>query len=65
MIIQVLANDSDVDEDTLSVGSVGTASHGTVVISGGGTTVTYTPEAWLHRIRQLQLCSQRRAGRQQ
>ena len=43
--IPVLANDSDVDTDTLSVSEVGTAAHGTAVISGGGTTVTYTPAA--------------------
>jgi hypothetical protein len=41
--IPVLANDTDVDLDTLSIQSVSTASHGTVTI--GGATVTYTPDA--------------------
>jgi hypothetical protein len=41
--VDVLANDTDVDGDTLSVLSVGTASIGTVQLSGG--VVTYTPDA--------------------
>ena len=40
--INVLANDTDPDGDTLSVSSVGTASNGTVTDNGDGT-VTYTP----------------------
>jgi hypothetical protein len=39
--IAVLANDSDADNDTLSISAVGTATKGTVVISG--TSVIYTP----------------------
>ena len=42
-LIDVLANDSDIDDDPLSVASVGSASHGTVVIEGGQ--VRYTPAA--------------------
>jgi hypothetical protein len=41
--IDVLANDSDVDGDTLTVTGVTDPSHGTVVINGDGT-VTYTPD---------------------
>ncbi|HEX7221032.1 MAG TPA: tandem-95 repeat protein, partial [Burkholderiales bacterium] len=43
-IINVLANDVDVDGDTLSVSAVGTAAHGSVVINADHT-VTYTPNA--------------------
>jgi hypothetical protein len=41
--ISVLANDSDVDGDTLAVSAVGVASHGTLTTNG--TTVTYWPAA--------------------
>ena len=41
--VSVLANDSDVDADTLSVSAVSTPGHGTAVISDGATTVIYTP----------------------
>ena len=41
--INVLSQDSDPDGDTLTVTSVGSATDGTVSISGGATTVTYTP----------------------
>ena len=41
--IAVLANDTDRDDDALSVGSVGAPLHGTVVIAGQQ--VTYTPAA--------------------
>src|SRR5262245_8229503 len=40
--VDVLANDSDVDGDPLTVTSVGTPAHGTAVIEGDG--VLYTPE---------------------
>ncbi|SPF80392.1 Ig-like domain-containing protein [Pseudoprimorskyibacter insulae] len=40
--VNVLANDDDVDGDTLTVASVGTANNGTVVNNNDGT-VTYTP----------------------
>jgi subtilisin family serine protease len=42
--VPVLANDTDIDGDTLSVVSVGAASHGAVTIGPGGS-VTYTPGA--------------------
>ncbi|MEM9038630.1 MAG: Ig-like domain-containing protein, partial [Actinomycetota bacterium] len=41
--VEVLANDSDIDGDTLSVGAVGDAANGTVVLNADGT-VTYTPD---------------------
>ncbi len=41
--IAVLANDTDRDDDALSIRSVGAALHGTVVIVGQQ--VTYTPAA--------------------
>ncbi|SHI15759.1 tandem-95 repeat protein, partial [Clostridium magnum] len=40
--ISVLANDSDIDGDSLAVSGVGTPTNGTVVINEDGT-VTYTP----------------------
>jgi DNA/RNA endonuclease G (NUC1) len=43
--IDVRANDSDVDGDTLSVTSVTQGTHGSVAITGGGTGVSYTPAA--------------------
>jgi VCBS repeat-containing protein len=43
VVINVLANDSDVDGDTLTITAVGTAGNGTVVDNGDGT-VTYTPD---------------------
>ena len=43
VVIPVLANDSDVDGDTLTVDAVATPRHGTGEITGGRTTVTYTP----------------------
>ncbi len=42
--INVLSNDSDIDGDTLSVGTVGAAAHGTVV-KNANNTLTYTPAA--------------------
>lgn len=39
--INVLSNDSDADGDTLSISSVGTANHGTAMISNG--VIMYTP----------------------
>jgi len=42
--IDVLANDSDIDGDGLSVAGVGPAGHGTVGVGPGGT-VSYTPAA--------------------
>ena len=41
--INVLANDTDPDGDTLTVPSVSNPAHGTAVISGDST-ITYTPE---------------------
>src|SRR6185503_5610768 len=44
VLVKVLDNDSDIDSSTLNVGSVGTASHGTVTIKPDGKGVIYTPE---------------------
>ncbi|MBM7519775.1 Ig-like domain-containing protein [Nocardioides nitrophenolicus] len=41
----VLANDSDADGDAFGIGSVTQPPHGTVVITGGGTALTYQPDA--------------------
>ncbi|MBK8284812.1 MAG: tandem-95 repeat protein [Ahniella sp.] len=41
--INVLANDTDPDGDSLSIGTVGTPANGTAVITG--TTIRYTPNA--------------------
>lgn len=41
--IAVVANDSDVDGDVLSVQSVTQGANGTVTITGGGTSVNYRP----------------------
>lgn len=43
--IAVLANDSDANGDTLTVVAVTQGSHGSVAITGGGTSVSYTPNA--------------------
>ena len=43
--INVLANDTDVENDTLTVTSTSTAAKGAVAITGGGTGVTYKPNA--------------------
>jgi M6 family metalloprotease-like protein/uncharacterized repeat protein (TIGR02543 family) len=45
--INVLANDTDVDSDTLSVVSAGTPAHGSVVVNADNT-VKYTPVALYH-----------------
>ncbi|XBB69667.1 Ig-like domain-containing protein [Nocardioides sp. WV_118_6] len=42
--IDVLGND-DARDETLSIGSVTQPDHGTVVITGGGTGLTYVPDA--------------------
>lgn len=44
VVMTVLANDSDVDGDTLTIKSLGAAANGTVVKNADGT-VTYTPKA--------------------
>ena len=44
VVVAVLANDSDVDGDSLSVSAVTQGANGTVVINGDNT-VTYTPNA--------------------
>ncbi len=43
--VNVLANDTDADMDALTVVSVTQGAHGTVSITGGGTGVSYTPNA--------------------
>ena len=43
--VPVLANDTDADGGPMSVGSVTQPANGTVVITGGGTGVTYQPTA--------------------
>ncbi len=43
--IDVLANDTDVDGGPKSIGSVTQPANGTVVITGGGTGLNYTPNA--------------------
>src|SRR6185369_4016960 len=43
--IDVRANDTDLDGDTLSVSAVTQGAHGSVAITGGGTGVSYTPAA--------------------
>jgi|GEM_PF-4063406 len=42
--IDVLANDSDPDGDTLTITAVTQGAHGEVAITDGGTRVSYTPE---------------------
>ncbi|WP_422049928.1 beta strand repeat-containing protein [Shimia sp.] len=44
VVINLLANDTDLDGDSLTISNIGPASNGTVVDSGNGT-VTYTPVA--------------------
>src|SRR6185369_696532 len=44
-VIDVRANDTDLDSDTLSVTAVTQGAHGSVAITGGGSAVTYTPAA--------------------
>ena len=41
--IEVLANDTDIDGGPISIGSVTQPANGTVVITGGGTGLTYSP----------------------
>ncbi|WP_344777895.1 Ig-like domain-containing protein [Nocardioides panacisoli] len=43
--INVRANDTDVEGDPISIASVTQPTHGTVVITGGGTGLTYAPNA--------------------
>jgi VCBS repeat-containing protein len=42
--VDVLANDTDVDGDQLTIGSVTQPGDGTVVITGGGSGLTYQPD---------------------
>ena len=46
--IDVLANDSDVDGDTLTVTAVSNVQHGTAQTEPGGTAVLFTPAADFH-----------------
>jgi hypothetical protein len=43
--ITVLANDTDAENDPITISSVTQATHGTVAITSGGTGLTYTPNA--------------------
>ncbi len=43
--LAVLDNDSDADGDTLEIGAVTQPDHGTVTITGGGSGLTYAPDA--------------------
>ncbi|HEY9080489.1 beta strand repeat-containing protein [Magnetovibrio sp.] len=43
--INVLANDTDANNDTLTIGGKTNGTNGTVVIAAGGQSVTYTPNA--------------------
>lgn len=43
--VDVLGNDTDVDGGTTSIASVTQPDHGTVVVTGGGTGLTYVPDA--------------------
>ncbi|KAB2810663.1 tandem-95 repeat protein [Pimelobacter simplex] len=43
--VPVLDNDTDADGDDLVIGAVTQPAHGTVVVTGGGTGLTYAPDA--------------------
>src|SRR5205807_7363151 len=43
--LNVLANDSDIDHDTLTIAHVGMAMHGTTSINATNTRILYTPDA--------------------
>jgi VCBS repeat-containing protein len=43
--ITVLGNDTDVDNDALSISSITQGAHGSVSITNGGSNVSYTPNA--------------------
>ncbi|MFL5710820.1 MAG: Ig-like domain-containing protein [Chloroflexota bacterium] len=43
--VDVLGNDTDVESDPLLITGVGTVPKGTVIITGGGTELTYQPSA--------------------
>ena len=45
--IDVLTNDTDAENDTITIASVTQPDNGTVVITGGGTGLTYEPDAEL------------------
>ncbi|MFC1877149.1 Ig-like domain-containing protein [Thermodesulfobacteriota bacterium] len=45
VVIDVLANDTDADGDTLTVGAVTQGTNGSVSITNNGTNVTYSPNA--------------------
>lgn len=44
-VINVLTNDTDANADVLTITAVTQGAHGSVAITGGGTSVTYTPNA--------------------
>ena len=44
-VIDVLANDTDPEGDTLTVTAVSTPTSGTAAVGTGGANVTYTPNA--------------------
>ncbi|MBT5102321.1 MAG: tandem-95 repeat protein [Planctomycetes bacterium] len=66
VLIDVLSNDTDVDEDLLLVTAVGAASHGEVIIVSAGAGVRYSPEAhWFGSDSFTYLCSDGAGGESQ
>lgn len=59
--INVLANDTDPDGDTLLLLTVGNPSHGTAVVSGDST-ITYTPETGFVGLDSMVYVIQKRSG---
>ena len=61
--IDVLANDTDAESDPLTIRARPDGTHGTVVITGGGTGLTYEPVGGLRRAGLVHLHDRRRARR--
>ena len=58
--LTILANDQDLDGNTLTITAKTNGAHGTVVITGGGTGLTYNPVNSLRRHRHVHVHHQRR-----